>query len=282
MYNPSPCQMNTKINVPAHFMRKLFFTFALIVLGFSRTQAAQPDFAKIFQGKDGCFVLYDLKTDKVKCQYNSARCATRFAPCSTFKITIALMAFDKGILRDENTTYKWDGVVRWNPNWNRDTSAAEWLKYSVVWYSQRITPQLGPVAITNYLAEFDYGNQDISGGLTNFWLGSSLKISANEQIEFLKKLWRNQLPVSDRAMTLTRKIVPLDVSSSGARLNGKTGSHATEKSSLGWFVGHLETGDGEYLFAVNYTQDNPPAEKLPPGMISENLCKEILGELDLY
>ena len=131
--------------------------------------------------------------------------------------------------------------------------------------------------ITNYLAEFDYGNQDISGGLTNFWLGSSLKISANEQIEFLKKLWRNQLPVSTRAMTLTKKIIPLDISPSGARLNGKTGSHTTDKSALGWFVGHLDSKEGEYLFAVNYTQDNPQPEKLPPGMTAENMCKEILG-----
>jgi beta-lactamase class D len=255
----------------------------MLVSIFSRAQAAEPDFAKIFQGKDGCFILYDLKTDKVVCQYNVARCGQELSPCSTFKIAISVMAFDKGILKSGNTTFKWDGIDRGNPNWNRDTSATDWLKNSVVWYSQRITPQLGAATITNYLARFDYGNQDISGGLTNFWLGSSLKISASEQIEFWKKLWRGQLPVSQRAMTLTKEIMPVDISPSGNRLAGKTGSHATATNSLGWFVGHLDTKDGEYLVAVNFTEDAPPpAGKIYPGMVAESLCQKILEEMRLY
>src|SRR5580698_5493433 len=126
-----------------------------LLLAFFQAGAAEPDFAKIFQGKDACFILYDLKTGKVVSQYNAARCEQKFSPCSTFKIAIAVMAYDQGILKDENTTFKWDGVERSNSNWNRDTSAQDWLKYSVVWFSQRITPQLGPATITNYLAQFD-------------------------------------------------------------------------------------------------------------------------------
>jgi beta-lactamase class D len=257
---------------------KLFYILVFLFFVFSGARAAEPDFAKIFQGKDGCFILYDLKADKVVCQYNAARCAQRLSPCSTFKIAIAVMAFDKGILKDEGTTFKWDGVDRGNSNWNRDTSAQDWLKNSVVWVSQRITPQLGPVTITNYLARFDYGNRDISGGLTNFWLGSSLKISANEEIEFWKKLWRDQLPVSVRAMTLTKKIMPVEISPMGSRLAGKTGSH----KALGWFVGHLDARDGEFLVAVNYTADIPSDGKIYPGMIAENLCQKILGKMGLY
>jgi beta-lactamase class D len=259
-------------------LSKLVFVSLVLISIFSRARAADPDFTNIFQGKDACFILYDLKTDKVVRRYNAVRCGQEFSPCSTFKIAIALMAFDKGVLKDENTTYKWDGVDRDNPNWNRDTSAQDWLKNSVVWFSQRITPQLGPSTITNYLAGFDYGNRDISGGLTNFWLGSSLKISADDEIDFLKKLWRDQLPVSRRAMTLTRKIMPVDISPAGSRLAGKTGSHHT----LGWFVGHLDTKDGEYLVAVNYSDDSLPAGNTYPGMIAENLCQKILEEMQLY
>jgi beta-lactamase class D len=261
---------------------KLIYFFLPMAFCLFRAQAADPDFARIFQGKDGCFVLYDLKADKVICQYNALRCGQELSPCSTFKIAIALMAFDQGVLKDENTTYKWDGIDRGNPNWNRDTSAQDWLKNSVVWFSQRITPQLGVATITNYLAGFDYGNRDISGGLTHFWLGSSLKISANEEIQFLKKLWRDQLPVSHRAMMLTKKIMPIEISPSGNKLAGKTGSHATATNSLGWFVGHLDTKAGEYLVAVNFTEDAQPAKNVYPGMIAENLCQKILGEMQLY
>jgi beta-lactamase class D len=261
---------------------KLIYVYIFLSLAYFQAQAAEPNFQNIFQDKDGCFVLYDLKSDKVVCQYNESRCQREFAPCSTFKIAIALMAFDKGILKDENTTYKWDGVDRGNPYWNRDTSATDWLKYSVVWYSQRITPQLGAPTIEDYLAKFDYGNRDISGGLTNFWLGSTLKISANEEIEFLKKLWRDELPVSPRAMALTKKIMPVEISPSGARLAGKTGSHSTTTNSLGWFVGHLDGKQGEYLVAVNYTEDKPPTGNIRPGMMAEKLCQKILEEMQLY
>jgi beta-lactamase class D len=261
---------------------KLIYVYIILSVAYFQANAVEPDFQNIFRGKDGCFMLYDLKADKVVCQYNESRCQWEFAPCSTFKIAIALMAFDKGILKDENTTYKWDGVDRGSPSWNRDTSATDWLKYSVVWYSQRITPQLGAATIENYLAEFDYGNRDISGGLTNFWLGSTLKISANEEIEFWKKLWRDELPVSQRAMALTRKIIPMEISPAGVMLAGKTGSHSTKTSSLGWFVGHLDCKQGEYLVAVNYGEDKPPARNTYPGMVAEKLCEKILEEMQLY
>src|SRR5689334_7997960 len=93
--------------------------------------AAEIDFPKFFQVKDGCFLLYDLKSGKVVQRFNEKRCEERFAPCSTFKVPLSLMAFDQGILTNEKTTYKWDGVDRGRPDVNRDTSAADWIKYSV-------------------------------------------------------------------------------------------------------------------------------------------------------
>jgi beta-lactamase class D len=246
-----------------------------------RLTAAETDLSSFFPGKDGCFLLYDLKADKMVQRYNTNRCNLRVSPCSTFKIALALMAFDKGVLQDETTTYKWDGVDRGNPLWNRDVTAADWIKNSVVWYSQRITPQLGAITIKGYLARFNYGDQDISGGLTNFWLGSSLKISPDEQIRFLKKLWRGELPVSRQGLELTRKIMCLETSPSGTVLSGKTGSHISETDALGWFVGHLDGPHGEYLIVVNYSEGNPPRQATYPGAVAWNIAKEILTKLGL-
>lgn len=243
--------------------------------------AAEVDFSRYFGNKEGCFILYDLKANKVVYRFNEKRCARREPPCSTFKVPLSLMAFDQGILKDETTTFRWDGVDRGNPNWNRDTSAADWIKYSVVWYSQRLTPRLGPETITNYLARFDYGNRDISGGLTTFWLGSSLKISADEQLQFWKRFWRGNLPVSRHAVETTKNITRLETSPSGMTLSGKTGSHTTTNEELGWFVGHLEGTKGEYLVIVNFTGPTS-ATKEYPGLIAEGICKDILKDLNLY
>ncbi|MFZ0827056.1 MAG: penicillin-binding transpeptidase domain-containing protein [Verrucomicrobiia bacterium] len=264
-------------------MKPAIFCFLAVTLWLPfRLTAAETDFAPFFQGKDGCFLLYDLKAGKMVQRYNATRCALQVSPCSTFKIALALMAFDKGLLKDETMTYKWDGVDRENPLWNRDIAAADWIRNSVVWYSQRITPQLGPSSIEDYLARFNYGNEDISGGLTNFWLGSSLKISPDEQIRFLKKLWRGELPVSRHASELTRKILYLETSPLGTVLSGKTGSHVLGTNALGWFVGHLDGPHGEYLFIVNYDEKNPPKTEAYPGMTARNISKEILTKLGLY
>jgi beta-lactamase class D len=244
-------------------------------------RAADVDLSQFFKGKDGCFLLYELRANKIVRRFNEKRCALKVAPCSTFKVPLALMAFDQGILKDETTTYQWDGVDRGSPVWNRDTSAADWMKYSVVWYSQRITPQLGPEKIKTYLAKFDYGNQDISGGLTKFWLGSSLKISADEQLRFWERFWTNGLPVSQHATDRTKKIIYLETSPAGMKLSGKTGSHTTDKEELGWFVGHLEGPKGEFLVVVNYTGPTV-ATKEYPGLIAGGICREILAKLELF
>jgi beta-lactamase class D len=263
-------------------MKRAVFHFLAIALWLPfRMAAADADLSSFFQGKDGCFLLYDLKADKMVQRYNAKRCALQVSPCSTFKIALAVMAFDQGVLKDETTTYKWDGADRGNPLWNRDVSAAAWISNSVVWYSQRITPQLKPATIRDYLAGFDYGNKDISGGLTNFWLGSSLKISPDEQIRFLKKLWRGELPAARHAMELTRKIMCLETSPAGTVLAGKTGSGNQDQIALGWFIGHLDGPHGEYLFVLNYRQDNPPTNQWP-GLIARNISKEILTKLELY
>ena len=263
-------------------MNQLILHLSLIAVCSSFTlPAAEVDLSRYFQGKDGCFLLDDMKANRIVYRFNEKRCALRFAPCSTFKVPLSLMALDKGVLRDETTTFKWDGVDRGNPSWNRDTSAADWIKYSVVWYSQRITPRLGPEAVKDYLARFDYGNRDISGGLTTFWLGSTLKISADEQLRFWERFWRGGLPVSRHATDITKKIVHLETSASGVELSGKTGSYTTDHEELGWFVGHLEGPKGEYLVIANYTGPTAPTKEYP-GLIAKGICLEILSNLKLY
>jgi beta-lactamase class D len=258
-----------------------------LIIPLAAVRAAAPDFAGYFPGKDACFILYDLRADQVIYQYNEPRCTLRFPPCSTFKIPLALMAFDRGVLADETTTYKWDGVDRGRAVWNRDTSAADWMRNSVVWYSQRLTPLLGEKTIGGYLREFNYGNRDISGGITRFWLDSTLTISADEQLEFFKRLWRGQLPVSRRAMALTEKIMYLETSPSGAVLAGKTGSgnlHPGVHDGLlmGWFIGHVAGPAGEYLVVTGYGDRQPSKDPGYPGLIARDTSRQILRDLNRY
>src|SRR5580765_6155607 len=137
---------------------------AIAILVSAPLRAGEPDFARAFAGRDGCFELYDLKTNTLVVRSSSTRCAQRTSPCSTFKVPLALMAFDAGILEDETSMLKWDGTKTSRDSWNHDQTAATWMQNSVVWFSQRLTPQLGMKRVKAYLAKLDFGNQDTSGG----------------------------------------------------------------------------------------------------------------------
>lgn len=202
--------------------------------------------AKAFDGRQGCFLLYNLTKDRYEVTYGGSVCDTQVSPASTFKIPNSLIGLDLGILKDENTLYKWDGKKQTIKEHEQDHTLASAVKYSVVWYFKALAEQVGENHYRQYLKKLNYGNQDISGGLTQFWLSSSLKISPKEQITFLKKLYCNQLPVSKHATDIVKKILVLD-----ADLSGKTGSASVDGVNIGWFVGHMTKNGEEYVFATN-------------------------------
>ena len=253
-------------------------------------RAGEPDYAKLFAGRDGCFELYDLKTDELVVRSDARRCALRTSPCSTFKVPLALMAFDAGLLADAGSSLKWDGTVTSREVWNRDHTAASWMQNSVVWFSQRLTPMLGMEKLKSYLAAFAYGNRDMAGGLTTAWLSSTLTISPDEQLAFWRKFWREELPVSKHAFAVTKEVTFVDTSASGWILHGKTGSgRVTTGGSegdpslwIGWFAGHVARGDREYVFVTAYTDRVPPTDKSPSGWIARDITKKILTRMGLY
>jgi Beta-lactamase class D len=243
-----------------------------------------------FPKMQGCFLLYNLKTDKFEKVIGDERCKERFVACSTFKVPLAVMAFDSNTLKDENETYKWDGVQRDIPAWNQDTNAKSWMANSVVWFSQKLTPKLGTIKVTEYLKKFKYGNEDIGSGLTDAWLKpvtnkKALKISAYEQVDFMKALWRSQLPVSQRAMDLTKEITYLETSTNGFKMNGKTGSNFVAKEKgirFGWFISHIEKGQQEYIAVTNFSDDTKSDSQQFGGAQAKEITKTILKDQGLW
>lgn len=241
------------------------------------------EYSQQFKNYDGCFILYSVNKHKVISEYNpSNRCSQRIAPDSTFKIALSLMAFNEGII-NQDTLFKWDGKKGVLPthDQDQDQTPLTWLKYSVVWVSQQITPQLGLARIKRYLAYFNYGNQDFSGdagknnGLQYAWLSSSLKISAREQLNFLNAMLSDKLHVSKKSIINTKRNMYQGKLDNGADYYGKTGSgrhgHNERESNPsqlrdGWFVGFIEMGSQQYIFVSNLTDKlssiNKPDEKL--------------------
>lgn len=224
--------------------------------------------ASAVQARTVCTALADADSGKILLQ--EGNCRDRVTPASTFKIALSLIGFDSGFLQDAHTPslpYR-AGDVDWGGEaWRQPTDATRWMTYSVVWFSQRITHALGAPRVQKYLNNFNYGNTDISGdpgknnGLDRAWIGSSLKISPLEQIAFLQKLVRRELPVSAHAYDMTQQVVQTNTLDNGWTVHGKTGTafphHADgsndEVRAHGWFVGWITKGQRTLVF-VRLTQ----------------------------
>ncbi|MDZ4310014.1 MAG: class D beta-lactamase [Cypionkella sp.] len=219
-------------------------------------------------------------------------CETRITPASTFKIALAVMGYDAGFLLDATQPVlayqqgdpKWGGA-----KWMRDTDPTDWMRYSVVWYSQRITRALGAEVLTRYAQGFGYGNADFSGdagqenGLERAWIASSLLISPREQAAFLRALVTDGLPASPAAMAQAREIVEC-AKVEGWAVCGKTGTAYPRRADRsfdyargwGWFVGWAER-DRERLVFVRLTQARERSEGSPGNLTREALLVEWPG-----
>lgn len=236
-------------------------------------KAREVDLSKHYKGFDGCFVMLDLSKGE-RVVYNPAGCDERLSPCSTFKIPNTLIGVDCGVLSGPDHLFKWDGVKNKRELHNKDHTLRTAMRDSVVWYYQRVASEVGPERMQAALDRLSYGNRDMSSGLTVFWLEKSLKISANEQVEFLRKLSRNELPFSRRAQDIVRDILTLE-STPTQTFRGKTGTGGTENAAtLGWFVGYLERGGDTYVFATNIR-----AKQDAMGFKAREICAAVLKDL---
>jgi beta-lactamase class D len=220
-------------------------------------------------------------------------CSKRYSPCSSFKIALALMGYDTGVLKDE-THPEWRFKPEYEAfldSWKNPQNPTTWMKNSCVWYSQVLTQQLGMKKFQDYVNKFNYGNLDVSGdieknnGLTHAWLSSSLEISPEEQVIFLEKFLANVLPVSKHANDMTKNIIYIEDLPNGWKLYGKTGSgyllNADRMGMLeikhGWFVGWIEKGNKNIIF-VNHIVDSKKEEN-HAGPRAKEQTKEKLQKL---
>ena len=177
--------------------------------------------------------------------HDGARARKRYPPASTFKIPHALFALDAGVVRDEFQVFPWDGTKRWLDTWNHDQNLRSAMRNSVVWVYQKFAREIGVEREGLYLRKIDYGNADPSGA-DPFWVEGNLSISAQEQIAFLRHLYRNELPFRVEHQRLVKDIMIVEAGRDWI-LRAKTGWSGT----VGWWVGWVEWPTGPVFFALN-------------------------------
>ena len=215
---------------------------------------AAPDWTRHFDGIKGTFVLLNGRTGQYT-RHDAVRATERFAPCSTFKIPNTAILLESGAAPDPDYTVAYDPALKQEGNWARDHTLRSAFTFSVLWYYQTLAQRIGLPAEQRFLHQFHYGNENTSGGTdktgTPFWVDGTLRISADEQVEFLKRLHDGRLGLSERTTRLTKEVMVAEQTPT-FRLSAKTGAcHPAGEDVALWYVGIVERPDDElYYFAM--------------------------------
>lgn len=215
-------------------------------------------------GTQGVIAIYDDQAQRWTVS-DPARAYQGFSPASTFKIPNTLIALETGVARDETQVFTWDGKKRWNEDWNQDQTLQTAFRFSAVWVYQEIARRVGAEGLQSRLWAWRYGNAVAGPKHDSFWLDGAIRITAIEQIDFLRRFAEHRLPISERTETIGRKVFLRDETPAW-QLFAKTGWDGGGRVELGWFVGWTErkAGPGRCFFALNMDMQVDP-RTLPKG-----------------
>lgn len=244
--------MSRSFKILGQFVKILFAALLLSLVGVSASRAEVV-----------CTLVVDAASGAVRLEEGGG-CETPTSPASTFKMTLALMGFDAGLLTAADapawpylTEYKADRA-----DWRVTTTPKSWLRDSVLWYSRELVAKLGAERFAQYVTDFEYGNADVTGdpgkdnGLLRSWINSSLLITPEEQVRFVRRMLAGDLPASATAHAAVVAIVP-KFSAGKWTVSGKTGTYYernadgsfNSRRQTGWFVGWAERDDERLAFA---------------------------------
>jgi len=245
----------------------------------------EVNLAEFFHGinpAEATFVVYHPSSGET-IRHNAPRARQQFIPASTYKIPHSLIALETGVAEGPEHMIPWDSTIRpaegfWSPEWSRNHTLRSAIRLSVYWYYQALAREIGAERMQAYLDQIDYGNRDLGGGIDQFWLHGDLRISPNEQVRFLERMYSGKLGLSPRTTQIVKEILVLE-ERADYRLSGKTGTaDVTPTRELAWLVGFVEREGEVWFYALNmegeqvWEQWGHPAKRLA-------LVRSLLQEL---
>ncbi len=264
--------MKRSVNLPL-LLTALVFIFQFSSCSVNKAKI-DNDLKKYFDAKnvEGCFTMLNNADGRITV-YNMAMDTTRYTPASTFKIVNSLIGLQTGAITNEKMIIKWDGVKRWNADWNKDLDMKAAFRASSVPYYQEVARRIGADTMKRWVDSIAYGNLDISGPVDSFWLNNKLKISPDEQLGLLKKLYFDQLPFRKSVQQSVRDAM-LQEDNTAYRLSYKTGwGFDEQQNNIGWIVGWIEENRHVYFFV---TLVKSPDQKIDMKWVRMGILKDIL------
>lgn len=231
----------------------------------------------------GTFGLFDNSLGDFRI-YNQIRFSdSAYTPASTFKIVNSLIGVETGIVKDDSTVFKWDTVPSGRAECDKDMSMMEAFQVSCVNWYQQLARKIGEKQMQQYLDTLGYaskyGRLVLKNDLDRFWLNSNAKVTADEQVGLVKKLYFDQLPFQKRTHEIVRKMMMRE-NNANYRLAYKTGlGNLPNGNRVGWIVGWIEENQHPYFFALQTESSDPKADLVS---IRMTILKDILKQYGFF
>jgi beta-lactamase class D len=270
-------------------MRRVpYFLLVIILFSCSQNNVKQDKSLKKYfeeHKADGCFALMNNATGKFTV-YNLGRYRdSSYLPASTFKIVNSLIGLQTGKIVNDSMVIPWDGVKRFRDEWNKDLTMYEAFRVSAVNYYQEVARRIGKDTMQFWLDSLKYGVKEASeklkirSAVDSFWLDNSLKVTPDQQLGLMKRLYFDQLPFF-KTYQETVKRAMLFEDNANYRMGYKTGWGFTENGhALGWVLGWIEENKHPYFFVLNVES---PDRDFDMFKIRMKILTDILKQLGFF
>ena len=232
-------------------IKNLVLMLAVLSIGACTKATIQEELDALFTQRavEGTILISNLDGSLEYVAYPE-RAKANFLPASTFKIPNTLITMEEAVIASPDEIFTWDGEVRFVDAWNQDHSLRTAFPVSCVWFYQELARRVGNETYLEYLQKLNYGNKLTGPEITRFWLDGDLRITAEEQIAFLKKVYSKELPFQSKQFELLKEIMLVEQTDVYS-MYAKTGWAVRDDGEHTWYVGYVEVGDQVWFFATN-------------------------------
>lgn len=233
-----------------------------------------PKLKKYFDSSnvEGSFSLLNNQLATITV-YNMDLDTQRFSPGTSFNIFNSLIGIQTGKISNENT------VINAAGQQDSALSFKEAFKSSSNAFFQSLANQVGKDTMKFWIDSIGYGNKNVTGAVDSLWLNDHLKISPDEQLGLVSKLYFTQLPFQKYAQQMVQDQMLQD-DNDLYQLSYTTGVGIDNQGNpIGWVLGWIIENRHVYFFV---TFIKSPEKNLDMKSIGVHISKSILKDMGFF
>lgn len=250
-------------------MRKNVWLIAVISIFYS----CSPGNAKIDNslkvyfdsaGVKGSFAFLNNQIGDISV-YNMHDDTLRVSPGGSFKIAETLIGIETARLTDENT------VMPGSDSSLQSVTLKQAFDANHLNYFQQLARKIGEDTMSFWIDSLKYGNMQ-THPLDSFWMNGNMKISPDEQLGLIYKIYFDQLHFQKYAQDVVRQLM-LKESNTLYKLSYTTAPAMDGNTPIAWICGWIEENRHVYFF-VSVVKADKQREGLEE--IAERITRNIL------